>query len=109
MPPEGQPQPEEEELARLEAWIRDGRIPRVQVAKAGHHGSRNGVTPALVRAAAPVTHSTTSCGERCALIARASQVTPKSSSIFAAGFIVSQSEVEPMTMPTIGFIRASSR
>ena len=41
------------ETRAIEAWIRDGRIPRVQVAKAGHHGSRNGVTPALVRAAAP--------------------------------------------------------
>lgn len=41
------------ETRALEAWLRDGRIPRVQVAKAGHHGSRNGVTPALVRAAAP--------------------------------------------------------
>ncbi|MBM3885433.1 MAG: MBL fold metallo-hydrolase [Gemmatimonadetes bacterium] len=41
------------ETRAVDAWIRDGRIPRVQVAKAGHHGSRNGVTPALVRAAAP--------------------------------------------------------
>lgn len=41
------------ETRALEAWLRDGRIPRVQVAKAGHHGSRNGVTPALVAAAAP--------------------------------------------------------
>ena len=41
------------ETRAIGAWIRDGRISRVQVAKAGHHGSRNGVTPALVRAASP--------------------------------------------------------
>ena len=41
------------ETRAIGAWLRDGRIPRVQVAKAGHHGSRNGVTPALVAAAAP--------------------------------------------------------
>jgi beta-lactamase superfamily II metal-dependent hydrolase len=41
------------ETRALDAWIRDLRISRVQVAKAGHHGSRNGVTPALVRAASP--------------------------------------------------------
>ena len=41
------------ETRAITAWLRDGRIPRVQVAKAGHHGSHNGVTPGLVAAAAP--------------------------------------------------------
>ena len=54
---------------------------------------------------APVAHSATACGVRCADIAFASYGTPNSSSTLAAAFIVSQSEVEPITMP----ITASSR
>ena len=42
------------ELEALRHWSRTGAIPRVQVVKVGHHGSRNATTPALVRAAQPV-------------------------------------------------------
>src|SRR5690242_7946143 len=46
-------------------------------------------------------HSAAACGVRCADIALASKGTPKSWSIFAAAFMVSQSEVEPITMPIV--------
>ena len=59
--------------------------------------------PAMIafmpRPAALFAHSATSSGVRCADSAFASYGTPNSSSVFAAAFIVSQSEVEPMTMP----------
>src|SRR6185503_11237653 len=48
---------------------------------------------------APEAHSATACGVRCADMAFASYGTPNSSSIFAAAFMVSQSEAEPITMP----------
>jgi len=41
------------ELEALDQWTRAGAIPRVQVVKVGHHGSRNATTAALVRAARP--------------------------------------------------------
>lgn len=41
------------ELEALEHWTRIGAIPRMQVVKVGHHGSRNATTPALVRATQP--------------------------------------------------------
>lgn len=41
------------ELEALSHWTRTGTIPRVQVVKVGHHGSRNATTPALVRATQP--------------------------------------------------------
>lgn len=41
------------ELEALGHWTRAGAIPRVQVVKVGHHGSRNATTAALVRATRP--------------------------------------------------------
>lgn len=41
------------ELQEIGAWLRQGRIPRVTVAKVAHHGSHNGTTRELVRATAP--------------------------------------------------------
>jgi competence protein ComEC len=41
---------EQEEIA---AWLAAGRIPRVNVLKAAHHGSRNGVTPGWLLATSP--------------------------------------------------------
>lgn len=41
------------ELEALDHWTRAGAVPRVQVVKVGHHGSRNATTAALVRAARP--------------------------------------------------------
>lgn len=41
------------ETETLAWWTGRGTIPRVSIAKAGHHGSRNGTTRALVDAAAP--------------------------------------------------------
>src|SRR5690606_40746203 len=43
-------------------------------------------------------------GVRWAETTLASKGTPKSSSIFAAAFIVGQSELEPMMMPTTGWV-----
>ena len=51
------------------------------------------------RFAAPPAQSATAWGVRCADIALASKGTPKSCSIFAAAFMVSQSEVDPITIP----------
>lgn len=41
------------EREALGQWTQRGAIPRAQVVKVGHHGSRNATTPALVRAARP--------------------------------------------------------
>jgi len=41
------------ELDALVHWTETKVIPRVQVVKVGHHGSRNATTPALVRATQP--------------------------------------------------------
>ncbi|MFM2140938.1 MAG: hypothetical protein RLZZ25_1203 [Gemmatimonadota bacterium] len=41
------------ELEALAHWTRAEAIPRVQVVKVGHHGSRNATTAALVQAARP--------------------------------------------------------
>ncbi|HKS06226.1 MAG TPA: MBL fold metallo-hydrolase [Gemmatimonadaceae bacterium] len=41
------------ELAELGAWIRAGKIPKVSMVKAAHHGSWNGWSEDLVRAASP--------------------------------------------------------
>ncbi|MEN9791218.1 MAG: hypothetical protein RLZZ63_876 [Gemmatimonadota bacterium] len=41
------------ELEALAHWTDGKVIPRTQVVKVGHHGSRNATTPALVRAAQP--------------------------------------------------------
>lgn len=41
------------ELEALAHWTRAAAIPRVQVVKVGHHGSRNATTAALVQAARP--------------------------------------------------------
>lgn len=41
------------EIEALDHWTGAGVIPRVQVVKVGHHGSRNATTPAFVRAAQP--------------------------------------------------------
>ncbi len=41
------------ERKQLAHWLAGGRVPRVTVVKAAHHGARNGVTEALVLAALP--------------------------------------------------------
>lgn len=41
------------ERRQLSQWLRDQRIPRVQVLKAAHHGARNGFTPALAQVTKP--------------------------------------------------------
>lgn len=41
------------EFDELTAWLREGRIPRVTVLKAAHHGARNGVTPGWLLATDP--------------------------------------------------------
>jgi len=41
------------EQRQLSRWLRDQRIPRVQVLKAAHHGARNGFTPLLAQVAKP--------------------------------------------------------
>lgn len=41
------------EEREIERWIRDGRIPRVNVLKASHHGAGNGFTPKLADRAKP--------------------------------------------------------
>jgi beta-lactamase superfamily II metal-dependent hydrolase len=41
------------EVPELAGWIAAGRIPRVTMVKVAHHGSWNGTTPELVRAASP--------------------------------------------------------
>ena len=56
--------------------------------------------------AAPV-QAMTAAGVRCADMAFASYAIPNSSSTLAAGFMVSQSEAEPITIPTCGFMRIS--
>jgi hypothetical protein len=60
----------------------------------------------MPRPAAPSAHCATAWGVRWADIALASYGTANSSSIWAAAFMVSQSEVEPITMPIMkGFAR----
>jgi len=39
--------------AALDAWIRQGRVPRVSVLKVAHHGSQNGTTEQLIDATRP--------------------------------------------------------
>jgi len=39
--------------AALDAWLEQGRIPRVSVLKVAHHGSRNGTTARLIAATEP--------------------------------------------------------
>ncbi|HXF96635.1 MAG TPA: ComEC/Rec2 family competence protein [Gemmatimonadales bacterium] len=41
------------ELYELDYWLRHDSVPRVQVVKVAHHGSRNGTSAAWVRATAP--------------------------------------------------------
>ena len=41
------------EQRQLAQWLRDQRIPRVQVLKAAHHGARNGFLPTLAEVARP--------------------------------------------------------
>jgi len=45
--------PGDAEVEALKAWVADGRIPDVDLLKAAHHGSRNGVTPQLLVTAKP--------------------------------------------------------
>lgn len=41
------------ETAELHQWLRDGRVPTVTMLRAAHHGSRNGVSAAWIRAVQP--------------------------------------------------------
>src|SRR5690606_5080404 len=63
--------------------------------------------PAMIarrpRALAPAAYSNSTSGVRCADTTRTSCATPSCSSRAAACCMVSQSEREPMTMPTSGF------
>src|SRR5262245_48597216 len=54
------------------------------------------------RASAPVTYSSTRSGVRCADMTRASLAICRRSSVSAAWLIVSQSDTEPMMIPTSG-------
>ena len=56
------------------------------------------------RASAPAAYSKRRSGVRCAETTRTSWGTPRLSRVSAAARIVSQSEREPMTMPTTAFI-----
>ncbi len=59
------------------------------------------------RFSAVVTKSVTNCGERWADATLASLGTPNSLSSFAQACIVSQSDFEPIKMPTKGFVLLS--
>src|SRR5690349_6370550 len=54
------------------------------------------------RPAAPVTYSVVSFGVRCAERTRLSQATPNLPSVSATFFMTSQSDLDPMRMPTSG-------